>query len=115
MGRARNRAQEKRTKEPAGHRQVGCATLSFYDALGERLDNGAHGADAGVEEGGRSSRCARPRSHQCEPVRTCGWLKITDGAKDNWTYLIEELPERDEVVDYYHAVNHLKRLRCSLR
>ena len=35
--RASQRADGKRTKGPAGYREVGCATLSFHDAEGERL------------------------------------------------------------------------------
>ncbi len=35
--RARQRAAGTRTKGPAGYREVGCGTLSFYDADGERL------------------------------------------------------------------------------
>ena len=30
-------AAGKHTKGPAGYQEVGCATLSFYDAEGERL------------------------------------------------------------------------------
>jgi hypothetical protein len=35
--RTRARAEGKETRGPAGYREVGCATLSFYDAHGERL------------------------------------------------------------------------------
>ena len=36
--RERSRAAGRRAKGPAGYREAGCATLSFYDAHGERLD-----------------------------------------------------------------------------
>ena len=36
--RERSRAAGRRTKGPAGYREASCATLSFYDAEGERLD-----------------------------------------------------------------------------
>ncbi|MBK6659458.1 MAG: hypothetical protein IPG43_15505 [Proteobacteria bacterium] len=35
-------------------------------------------------------------------------VKVADGAKDNWRYLSEVLPAGTEVVDFYHAVEHLK-------
>ena len=35
-------------------------------------------------------------------------VKLADGAKDNWTYLHDALPEGVELVDFYHAVTHLK-------
>lgn len=36
-------------------------------------------------------------------------VKVADGAKDNWIYLTNELPEGHEVVDFYHAAEHLKK------
>ena len=36
-------------------------------------------------------------------------VKVADGAKDNWTYL-DRLPGGDSVVDFYHAVEHLKKV-----
>jgi hypothetical protein len=33
--------------------------------------------------------------------------KVADGAEDNWTFLHEEVPEGPEVVDFYHAAEHL--------
>ena len=35
-------------------------------------------------------------------------VKLADGAKDNWTYLHDALPAGVELVDFYHAVTHLK-------
>ena len=36
--RERSRARGRRAKGPAGYQEAGCASLSFYDAEGERLD-----------------------------------------------------------------------------
>ena len=55
--RARQRADGKRTKGPAGYREVGCGTLSFYDAEGARLTTGRsrqQGLDVG--EGDETAR-----------------------------------------------------------
>ncbi len=35
-------------------------------------------------------------------------VKLADGAKDNWTYLSDALPPGVELVDFYHACEHLK-------
>jgi hypothetical protein len=35
-------------------------------------------------------------------------VKVADGAKDNWTFLSEELPAGEEIIDFYHAAEHLK-------
>ena len=34
-------------------------------------------------------------------------VKVADGAKDNWTFLSGELPDGEEVIDFYHAAGHL--------
>src|SRR5204863_9427770 len=33
-------------------------------------------------------------------------VKIADGARDNWTFF-KELPKGSEIVDFYHAAEHL--------
>ena len=30
-------------------------------------------------------------------------VKLADGAKDNWTFLSDELPAGEEIIDFYHA------------
>ena len=34
-------------------------------------------------------------------------VKVADGAKDNWIFLSGELPDGEEVIDFYHAAGHL--------
>ncbi len=35
--------------------------------------------------------------------------KVADGARDNWSFLTDQLPPGVEVLDYFHAVEHLTR------
>ena len=35
-------------------------------------------------------------------------VKLADGAKDNWSYLGAVLPQGIEIIDFYHACEHLK-------
>ena len=111
-GRAQKReqakAQEKHTCGPAGYQEVGCGTLSFYDAEGERLS---------------TVRLARmPEKHKAtlkdalsqELAAVLGQrpdltlVKLADGAQDNWSYLGAVLPQGIEIIDFYHACEHLK-------
>ena len=90
------------------YREAGCATVSLVDGDGERL---------------ASVRMARmPQAHKAtlktmvaaeveavlaqRPDLTV--VKVADGAKDNWTFLTGTLPEGVELIDFYHAVAHLK-------
>ena len=100
-------AQGKHRQGPAGYQEAGCATLSFYTVEGERLS---------------SVRLARMPEEKKATLKTMlaeelavlkqrpelQLVKLADGAKDNWRYLSEALPAGIEVVDFYHAVEHLK-------
>jgi len=100
--------QGKPTCGPAGYQEVGCGTLSFYDAAGEQLS---------------TVRLARmPEKHKAtlkdalseEIAMMLGQrpdltlVKLADGAKDNWSYLGAVLPKGIEIIDFYHACEHLK-------
>lgn len=105
--RTQARAQGKSPSGPAGYQEVGCATVSYYDRHGERLC---------------TRRMARmPEPHKATLKRqltaeVMGALiqrpdlrvvKVADGAPDNWSYLGETLPFGVEVLDFYHATEHL--------
>jgi hypothetical protein len=101
------RSKGKSPSGPSGHQEVGCATVSYYDRCGERLV---------------TRRMARmPEPHKATLKRQLSAevmsalrqrpdlqvVKVADGTADNWTYLSEMLPVGDEVLDFYHAIEHL--------
>ena len=106
--RAQSVAAGKHARGPAGHQEVGCATLSFYDTEGERLSTlrlarmpEAHKATL------KAMLTAELAAAQAQrPLLQV--VKLADGAKDNWTYLTKTLLGGTEVVDFYHAAEHLK-------
>jgi hypothetical protein len=108
VGTRRRAADEgKLTRGPAGYREVGCATLSFCDAEGELL--GAIRMARMPE----AKKATLKKSLLAELMLVLKRrpdlrvAKVADGAKDNWTYLHEQVPEGPEVVDFYHAAEHL--------
>ncbi len=106
--RERAAASGKQTKGPAGYKETGCGTLSFYDVDGERLE---------------TRRMARMPEHKKATLKQMlldevnaalarrpdlDLVKLADGAEDNWTFLAgEQLPEGIEVLDFFHASEHL--------
>ncbi|MEO5729474.1 MAG: hypothetical protein ABI134_33550 [Byssovorax sp.] len=95
------------TRGPAGYREVGCGTLSFCDTEGDMIS---------------AVRIARmPETKKATLKRTLlsdvtaalaerpdlRLVKIADGALDNWTFLANEVPGGVEILDFYHAVEHL--------
>jgi len=105
--RAETAARGQIAKGPAGYREVGCATLSFCDKEGKCL--------AAV----RMARMPEPHKASLKRVLKAELdvalakrpdlrlVKAADGANDNWTFLHKELPPGDEVVDFFHAAEHL--------
>lgn len=106
--RAEARTTGRQTKGPAGYQEVGCATVSFYDCEGERLDTL------------RFARMPQPKKATLKSILTSEVktvlaqrpdltvVKVADGAKDNWTYLDRLVPEGEQRIDFYHAAEQLK-------
>jgi len=112
-----NRATDVRTqaaiegrmsKGPAGYREVGCATVSFCDAKGDLL--GAIRIARAPET--KKATLKRMLSAEVSAVLRerpeLKLIKIADGANDNWDYLSSgALPEGKELIDFFHAGDHL--------
>lgn len=98
----------KRRRGPAGYQEVGCGTLSFHDAEGERLSTIRL---ARMPESKKETLKSQLTKEIAAILAQCPELhlvKVADGAKDNWTYLSDVLPAGTELVDFFHAVQHLK-------
>lgn len=98
----------KLTSGPAGYQEVGCGTVSFYDGEGERL---ASLRMARMPESNKKTLKSTLRAeiaHILEQRTDLRLVKLADGAKDNWTFLSNALPEGKELLDFYHAAGHLK-------
>jgi hypothetical protein len=96
------------SKGPAGYREAGCATVSFCDGGGDLL-----GAI-------RLARAPEPKKKTLKEMLAAEiaailrrapdlkLVKIADGAADNWQFLAsDKLPDGEEVVDFFHASEHL--------
>ncbi len=105
--RADTAAEGKLTRGPAGYREVGVGTVSMYSSDGDLL---------------RVIRMARMPEAKKETLKKMlqdelsavlakrsdlRLVKLADGAKDNWTFLADALPPGDEILDFFHAAEHL--------
>lgn len=101
-------ARDGRTSQgPAGYREVGCATLTFCDTDGVAL--GAIRMARTPEPNKRTLK-ASLAAELCAVLRRRPDLKVVklaDGADDNWRFLTAELPAGVEVLDFFHACEHL--------
>lgn len=96
------------SKGPAGYREVGCATVSFCDEKGDLL-----GA-VRMARAPEVKKATLKRMLAAEVAAILGarpgmtLVKVADGAADNWEFLSSgALPAGEEVVDFFHASEHL--------
>ena len=105
--RTQARAQGKSPSGPAGYQEVGCATVSYYDRRGERL------CTRRMARMPETNKATLKRQLTAEVMGALiqrpdlRVVKVADGAPDNWSYLGETLPFGVEVLDFYHATEHL--------
>ena len=100
-------AKGKSPSGPSGYQEVGCATVSYYDRLGERL------VTHRMARMPETNKATLKRQLTAEVLGALiqrpdlRVVKVADGTADNWTYLSDTLPFGEEVLDFYHAVDHL--------
>lgn len=105
--RARAAAEGRPASGPAGFQEVGCGTISFYDADGQRLSTVQFGRMPEHKKAALKKTLASELSAAMLQRPELQIVKVADGANDNWTFLHGGLPEGVEVVDFYHAAEHL--------
>jgi hypothetical protein len=115
--RTKKRTQaEKQPSGPAGYKEVGCGTVSLYDAEGVRLQTVKYGR---MPEKNKAT-LHRQLEAECQSILPkrpdLTVVKLADGAKDNWQSLgslefaLEQdvpAPHQVEIVDFFHAADHL--------
>lgn len=92
---------------PAGYREMGCATLSFCDKKGDLL---AAIRMARAPEAKKASLKGQLLSELGEVLKKRPGLrivKVADAAADNWEFLSEAVGPGAEVIDFFHAGEHL--------
>lgn len=108
--RAAKRARaEKQPKGPAGYREVGCATLTFYDRAGERLSTLRWARMPEVKKATLRSQIEAEVQAVFASRPDLRLIKLADGAESNWEFLGALSPAGVEIADFFHACEHLKR------
>ncbi len=113
--RAKRDQPGKHASGPTGNREVGCGTAVLYDTAGERLQTMRYGR---MPEHRKVSLQQQLQAEAASIVALRPDLirvRLADGAEDNWRLLADierTLPAPPqpslEIVDFYHACDHLK-------
>ena len=106
--RERSPARGRRAKGPAGYQEASCATLSFYDTEGERLDTLSIARMPEPKKATLKTMLSAELDTVLRRRPDLQVVTVADGAHDNWRYLDALAPEATAVVDFYHAVEQLK-------
>ena len=90
-----------------GYREAGCATVSLVDGDGERLHSVRMGRMPESKKATLKTMVAAEVEAVLDQRPDLELVKVADGAKDNWTFLTRALPDGVELIDFYHAAEHL--------
>lgn len=109
--RAEAAAQGQQTSGPAGYREVGCGTVTFYDEDGHLLRGVRIGR---MPEPGKATLKTMLVGELGKALAERPDLRLValaDGAKDNWTFLEDKVAKSVSksvcILDFYHAAEHL--------
>lgn len=105
---ARTRSRGQAAKGPAGYREVACGSLSFYDANGVRLLTWRMARMPEAKQKTLKEQLRRELEHVRARRPDLTVVLVADGAANNWDFL-GTLQATHQVVDFYHAAEHLKR------
>jgi hypothetical protein len=96
------------SKGPAGYREASCATLSFCDEKGDLIGAIRLARAPETKKATLKKMLTDEVSAVLELQPTLKVVKVADGAADNWDYLSSDaLPTGVQVVDFFHASEHL--------
>jgi hypothetical protein len=107
--REQSRQEGKQTRGPAGYREVGCGSVSHYDENGDRLRTVRNARMPESKKLTLKRQLVAEVENALRRQPQLRLVKVADGARDNWEFLAKDLPPGEEVVDFYHAAEHLRR------
>jgi hypothetical protein len=98
----------KQVRGPFGYQEAGCGTLTLYDRFGDRLRTTRLGRMPESKKVTLKEMLQLELAAVLKARPDLKIVKIADGAPDNWTFLSQDLPRGFEIVDFYHATEHLQ-------
>lgn len=104
--RAEAAAEGRMSKGPAGYRELGCATLAFCDAKGDLISAIRFGRGPEPKKLALKETLRKDLAHVLSLRPDLKLAKITDAGGDNWEYTAT-LPPGPEILDFFHATEHL--------
>ena len=98
----------RRAKGRAGYQEAGCATLSFYDIKGERLETVSLARMPEPKKATLKTMLSAELDTVLGRRPDLEVVTVADGPHDNWRYLDTLAPDATAAADFDHAVEQLK-------
>lgn len=99
----------KATGGPAGYREVGCGTVSLFDAEAERLQTIRYGRAPEAKKKTLTEQLDAEVSAILAARPDLVLVALADGAEENWRYFDgQRWATATKIVDFGHASQHLK-------
>jgi len=106
--RAATAARGRIAKGPAGYRELGCAALSFCDAKGDMISAIRIGKSPEPHKAGLKTLVkkylAQIFATTTTPLKV---VSVADAGGDNFSFMREMFPKAPEILDFFHAAEHL--------
>jgi len=87
--------------------EAACGTVSFYDKEDDMLITRYLARMPEQKKKTLKQQLAEHIKNIVESRPDLKIIKVADGARDNWTFLDEQIEEGESVPDFYHAAQHL--------
>ena len=105
----RKKNLSKATGGPAGYREVGCGTVSLFDAEGDRLDTIRYGRAPEYKKKTLTAELDAEVASILAVRPDLSLVALADGAEENWRYFEGPMwASATKIVDNGHACQHLK-------
>ena len=106
---AKQQGLSKQLSGPAGYREVGCGTVSLYDADAQRLDTVRYGRAPEAKKKTLTTQLAAELAAILAVQPDLEVVALADGAEENWRYFDQPVYEHaTKIVDHGHASQHLR-------
>ena len=106
---AQKQGLSKQLSGPAGYREVGCGTVSLYDADAQRLDTVRYGRAPEAKKKTLTTQLDAELAAVLAVRPDLEVVALADGAEENWRYFDQPVYEHaTKIVDHGHASQHLR-------
>lgn len=96
------------------YEEASCGTLTLYDTEGSILLKRQYGRMPEFKKKTLKNQLENDLLSIIEQRPDLDIIKVADGARDNWDYLSNMKVQGVEVLDFYHASEHLKKVFDSV-